>query len=49
MEEKGRHTKEIMTGIWAALIGHEAGKLDWAIYKSFERHAQQILELINQK
>jgi len=36
MEEKGRCTKEIVAIIWVRTIGHEAGKLDWVTYKSFE-------------
>lgn len=49
MEEKGRHTKEIVASIWARLIGHEAGKLDWATCKCFEWQAQWSLGFMRYK
>ena len=41
MIEQGRSIKEIVAKIWGSLIGHGAGKLDWAIYSALkDMHGQ---------
>lgn len=40
MEVQGSSKKDIEARIWVGLIGDEAGKLDWAMYKIFNVHGK---------